>query len=156
MKARDWGAATFTPIGFVEHAVPDDAVRFQRRHLVASIYILPQWAPALEGIEAFSHLFVLFWLHRMKGTPGELRIHPRGRSDLPRVGLFATRTPRRPNPIGLAVVELLERQGAKLVVQGLDAYNGTPVLDLKPYDPWDRVENPRVPAWWKRLASASP
>ena len=155
MTARDRDRAIFSPIGFVEHAVPDDAVRFERRHLVASIHIFPEWGPALEGIEGFSHLFVIFWLHRVHGTPEALRIHPRGRPDLPRVGLFATRTPRRPNPIGLAVVELLERQDTTLVVQGLDAYNGTPVLDLKPYDPWDRVENPRVPAWWKRLDSSS-
>jgi tRNA (Thr-GGU) A37 N-methylase len=67
------------------------------------------------------------------------------------VGLFATRTALRPNPVGLAVVELLKRRENVLVVKGLDAFDGTAVLDLKPYDSWDSVMNIRVPEWRKKL-----
>jgi tRNA-Thr(GGU) m(6)t(6)A37 methyltransferase TsaA len=80
-----------------------------------------------------------------------LKVHPRGRMDLPLVGLFATRTPLRPNPVGLALVELLKRRENVLVVQGLDAFDGTPVLDLKPYDNWDAVVNIRIPEWRRKL-----
>ena len=70
---------------------------------------------------------------------------------MPILGVFATRTPHRPNPIGLTVVKLVERQNNILTVQGLDALDGTPILDLKPYDYWDRAKNILVPEWWKRL-----
>jgi len=79
---------------------------------------------------------------------GKLKIHPRGRIDLEKVGVFATRTRSRPNRIGLAVVKLLERRGNSLKVQALDALDGTPVLDIKPYDPIDAQKNIRVPKWW--------
>lgn len=145
--------AQFRPIGIIHHDVPDDAVRIKRRDLIARIHIFPEWEEALEGIEDFSHLFVLFWLHRVNTSDIPVKVHPRGIRSLPLVGLFATRTPRRPNPIGLAVTELIERKGAVLSVKGLDAYDGTPVLDLKPYDPWDRVEHPKVPQWWETIAA---
>jgi tRNA (Thr-GGU) A37 N-methylase len=67
------------------------------------------------------------------------------------MGAFAVRTNLRPNPIGLTVVELLKVEGNVLEVRGLDAFDGTPVLDIKPYDPWDVVKQVRVPAWWRRL-----
>ncbi len=143
---------TLRPVGYVETAVPDELIRLRRRDLVANIVVAPELTPALDGIEAYSHLFVIFWMHRVDPRAGiELKVHPRGRTDLPEVGLFATRTPRRPNPIGLAVVELLGRRENVLTVRGLDAFNETPVLDIKPYDPYDRVEAVRVPDWWFRL-----
>ena len=76
------------------------------------------------------------------------KTHPRGREDLPLVGVLATRGKARPNPIGLTVVELVERRGNVLKVKGLDAYNGSPILDIKPYDYYDIKEGIRVPAWW--------
>jgi tRNA (Thr-GGU) A37 N-methylase len=78
-------------------------------------------------------------------------VHPRGRLDLPLTGIFAVRTMLRPNPIGLTVVELVKVTGNVLTIKGLDAFDGTPILDLKPMDPWDSVENLRVPEWWKKL-----
>jgi len=110
-----------------------------------------QWAPALEGIEGFSHLYVLFWLHGIHGEI-KLHVHPEDRQDLPEVGIFATRTPRRPNPIGLEVVELVSREGSVLTVRGLDALNGSPVLDVKPYLPrGDAVPGARTPEWLRKL-----
>ncbi len=138
----------FHPIGHVEHTVADEEVPRRRHELVCDVVLSPELAPALDGIEDYSHLFVLFWMHRLAGEPCRLRVHPRGREELPLTGVLATRSPHRPNPIGLAVCELLERQGNRLTVRRLDAYNGTPVLDIKPYDFYDRVEQPRVPEWW--------
>lgn len=129
--------------------------------VVSDIIFLPEHAARLEGIEGFSHIQVLFYLHL---TPPEerarQRFRPRDNPDLPMVGAFATRSQRRPNPIGLSTVRLLRRRGRALVVQGLDALDGTPVLDIKPYTP--RYERPegevRVPEWaaWQPDASQSP
>ena len=80
-----------------------------------------------------------------------LKVHPRGRIDLPFVGVFATRTNLRPNPIGLTLVELVKVESNVLIVRGLDAFNGTPVLDIKPYDYWDMAKNAKVPTWWIKL-----
>jgi len=70
---------------------------------------------------------------------------------MPLIGVFATRTNLRYNPIGLTVCELVEVDGNVLTVRGLDAYDGTPVLDVKPLDSWDCPENIRLPDWWKKL-----
>ncbi|MPN59153.1 hypothetical protein SDC9_206873 [bioreactor metagenome] len=83
-------------------------------------------------------------------------MHPRGRKDLPLVGLFATRSPARPNPIGISVVRLIKVDKNLLTVRGLDAIDGTPVLDVKPYLPQnDRIENPVIPEWAQVLARES-
>lgn len=103
-----------------------------------TIEVLPEFAAGLQDVEGFSHLFVLWAFHRSKsyelvGTPPS--------DDRPH-GVFATRSPRRPNPLGLTVVELLGREGARLRVRGVDMLDGTPVLDLKPYlssVPADRI-----------------
>jgi len=137
-------------IGYVRRASKQENVK--DRNLVSEITIRKGLTKALEGIEEFSHVFVLFYMHQVSAKDKKaLKVHPRGRMDLPLVGLFATRTPLRPNPVGLAVVELLKRRENVLVVQGLDAFDGTPVLDLKPYDSWDSVVNVRVPEWRKKL-----
>lgn len=119
----------------------------------ADIVLHQRWARALDGLEGFSHLVVLFWLDRAR-PPARLRIHPRGLADLPEVGLLATRTPHRPNPIGMTVVRLLSRRGAVLRVEGLDAWEGTPVLDLKPYTRKDAVGKSRMPGWVRALDRA--
>lgn len=103
---------------------------FGARHDAAGVLnILPEFAPGLLDIEGFSHLFVLWCFDRSVGfdlvgkPPIETRPH----------GVFATRSPRRPNPIGLSVVELLRHDGGALHVRGVDMLDGTPILDLKPY-----------------------
>ena len=122
--------------------------------VISELIIDPKYEEALEGVEDYSHLFILFWLSRMltreKGRG--LKIHPKSRLDLPLVGFFSTRTQYRPNPIGLTLVKLLKREKNILEVRGLDAINGTPVLDVKPISP--RTEFPRrtrVPGWYYRL-----
>jgi tRNA-Thr(GGU) m(6)t(6)A37 methyltransferase TsaA len=95
---------------------------------------------------------VLFWLHEVTSEERKtLKVHPRSREDLPLLGVFATRTKFRPNPIGLALVELLKVEGNVLTVRGLDAFNETPVLDLKPFDFWDMAKDVKVPRWWTKL-----
>ena len=80
-----------------------------------------------------------------------MKVRPRGRSDMPLLGIFATRTPHRPNPIGLTRVKLLNVERNVVTVQGLDAFNGTPVLDIKPFDNWDTTEDFKVADWWMKL-----
>ena len=91
--------------------------------------ILPEYEAGLTDIEGLSHLFVIWEFDRAQGfelvgtPPCDNRSH----------GVFATRSPRRPNPIGLTVVELLRREGGDLHVRGVDMLDGTPILDIKPY-----------------------
>lgn len=93
------------------------------------IEILPQFEPGLADIEGFSHIIVLWVFDRIEGF--ELLASPP--SDNRSHGVFATRSPRRPNPIGLSIVELLRREGPRLHVRGVDMLDGTPILDIKPY-----------------------
>ena len=91
--------------------------------------ILPEFEAGLKDVEGFSHLFVLWVFDRVDGF--ELVGMPP--TDQQPHGVFATRSPRRPNPIGLTVVELLRRDGGVLHVRGVDMLDGTPILDIKPY-----------------------
>ena len=138
------------PIGFVRTAAHGDKVRDKTR--IAQVVIRKELTQALEGIEDFSHLFVLFWLHQVSDHERSmLKVHPRGREDLPLLGVFATRTKLRPNPVGLSLVELVKVEKNVLTVRGLDAFDGTPVLDIKPFDPWDTAKDAKVPRWWTKL-----
>ena len=138
------------PIGIVRTEATSNQVR-DRSHL-SEILIDCQLTQALEGITGFSHMFVLFWLHEItSGKRKTLKVHPRGRSDMPLLGVFATRTMLRPNPIGLTLVELVKVESNVLTVRGLDAFDGTPVLDIKPFDAWDTTKPVRLPKWWNRL-----
>jgi tRNA (adenine37-N6)-methyltransferase len=114
-----------------------------------------RWAAGLDGLEEFSHLVVLFYLDRMPrrrtaGTPRKPEDHP----DTPEVGFFATRTPKRPNPIGIACPRLIRREGNRLVVAGIDAWDGTPILDVKGYYLRDELRpDATAPDWLLRLWS---
>jgi tRNA-Thr(GGU) m(6)t(6)A37 methyltransferase TsaA len=119
---------------------------------LSEISLNSELTPALEGITEFSHIFVLFWLSEISADQRKMmKVHPRGRRDLPLLGVFATRTNLRPNPIGLTLVELVKVEGNVLTVRGLDAFDGTPVLDLKPFDFWDIAKDAKVPEWWLKL-----
>ena len=138
------------PVGFVRRLDAGENVR--DLSLACKIVLDKRLKKALDGITGFSHLFVVFWMHRVRETDRHmLKVHPRGRKDMRLLGVYASRTAYRPNPIGLTVVKLLHRHGHVLTVQGLDALEGTPVLDIKPYDAWDSVRNAKVPRWWLRL-----
>jgi tRNA (adenine37-N6)-methyltransferase len=98
---------------------------------VSTIEVFGEYATGLQDIEGFSHIVVIYWFHRSQGY--ELLVKPPGEDSLR--GLFATRSPRRPCPLGLTVVQLLARDENRLEVKGLDAMDGSPVLDIKPYLP---------------------
>jgi tRNA-Thr(GGU) m(6)t(6)A37 methyltransferase TsaA len=117
-----------------------------------TILVRKRWAQALAGIEGFSHLIVLFWLSQAHKPV--MKIHPKGIRGIPRIGYLATRTPHRANPIGMTVVRLIRRRANRLWVEGLDAWDATPVLDLKPYTKKDAVRRFRMPAWVKLLDKA--
>nr|WP_246495921.1 tRNA (N6-threonylcarbamoyladenosine(37)-N6)-methyltransferase TrmO [Methanocalculus chunghsingensis] len=120
------------PIGIVRSAykVQADAPRQGRLEPVESIIeIYPDYEAGLEGISAYSHLLILSWFDR--GSRDTLSVE-RPEWGAPR-GVFATRSPNRPNPIGLSLVDLLSIDSRVLRVRGLDALDGTPVLDIKPY-----------------------
>ena len=142
------------PIGHVKTSAVGDEVK--DKTLISQIVLSDELVEGLAGISGYSHLFVLFYLHQITDEQRKtLRVHPRGRQDLPLTGVFAVRTMLRPNPIGLTLVELVKVDGKVLTVKGLDAYDETPVLDIKPYDFWDMAENAKVPNWWKKLNEQS-
>ena len=139
------------PIGCVERKFSDE--NDKNRNLISKIIINKDLTNALDGIKDFSHIYIIFWLDKVKDTsylhfPGKLQ-------DGPPLGIFATRAPIHPNPIGLTLVELIKRKENVLWVKGLDAYDGTPVIDIKPYPDWEHgetiiVDNYRVPNWIKK------
>lgn len=124
---------SFTPVAFVR--TPYDATAQVPRGCGAEhvalgvIEVLPELEPGLGDIEGFSHLFVIWVFDRSPGV----ELHGIAPTDDRPHGVFATRSPKRPNPIGLTVVELLRREGTTLHVRGVDMLDGTPVLDIKPY-----------------------
>jgi len=124
---------TSRPIGFVRspykstHEVPRGLGA--KHEAEGTLDILPEFATGLDDIEGFSHLFVLWEFDRSDGF--QLTAKPPA-DDMPH-GVFATRSPLRPNPIGLTVVKLHRRQGSVLQVRGVDMLDGTPILDIKPY-----------------------
>jgi tRNA-Thr(GGU) m(6)t(6)A37 methyltransferase TsaA len=137
-------------IGYVE--TDANEMEIKDKDKVSKIILREDLTKALEGIKDFSHLFVIFWMHEISTKERKItKVHPRGRSDMPLLGVFATRSPDRPNPIGLTLVELLKIEKNILTVRGLDALNGTPILDIKPFDSWDVVKNASVPDWWRKL-----
>ncbi len=119
------------PIGIVKTMAMGKKVR--KKDAVSKIVLRNDLKESLTGIDEFSHLFVIFWMHEISVEERRtVKTYPRGRIDLPLLGVFATRTPHRPNPIGMTLVELLKVDGNVLTVRNLDAFDGTPVLDIKP------------------------
>lgn len=134
-----------TSIGFVERSSSDEYEK--DRSLVSKIVFKDEFAKGLDGIEGWSHVYVIFWMDKISDKE-KLLVHPGGK----KVGIFATRAPIHPNPIGLTLVELVKREQNVLWVRGLDALNGTPVLDIKPYPDWEGghwivVTDFRAPEW---------
>lgn len=110
-----------------------------------------QWEKGLSGLEGFSHLIGLFWMDRAHEP--DLLIRPKSRLKFPPIGFLATRTAHRANPLGLTVLKLLKRKGNVLWVKGLDVWDGTPVLDLKPYTKREEAKGFKIPDWVKKLDS---
>src|SRR5271167_4515279 len=124
---------TMKPIGFVRSAYTETKQIPKgpgtKHEAEGRLEIAPEFEPGLQDVEGFSHLFVIWVFSRAEGY--ELLGTP-PTDDRPH-GVFATRSPRRPNPIGLTIVELRRREGIELHVRGVDMLDGTPILDIKPY-----------------------
>jgi tRNA (adenine37-N6)-methyltransferase len=143
------GDVTLRPIGVVRNKVkepmPDGWADVESR-----IIIRPELEPMLLNLGEYSHVIVVFWPHKV---PDEVRgskpqLHPRDDEKYPLMGILATRSQIRPNPVLTTPVRLLEVKGAILRVRGLDAIHGTPVLDVKPYLPHhDAIADAKVPGW---------
>ncbi|UCC51437.1 MAG: tRNA (N6-threonylcarbamoyladenosine(37)-N6)-methyltransferase TrmO [Anaerolineaceae bacterium] len=148
MKHRDLKKIAMSPIGFVSRTSQQENER--DRNLIVKIVLKEALTAALDGIEAWSHLYVVFWLDRIGRKEKPVLLHPHSG-----LGIFATRAPIHPNPIGLTLVELVEREKNVLWVRGLDAYDETPVLDIKPYPDWEQsllvVTDFRIPEWLRSI-----
>lgn len=148
------------PIGIVHNAMREAHRSTPWEQIESEILIDARWHAALEGLAEFSHIWVVYFLDRAHPAAA-LRVYPMRRADLPCIGVLATRSPARPNPIGICPVELLSLRENVLRVRGLDALDGTPVLDLKPYlERSDAITGTRVGAWvrqyWTELDKYEP
>ena len=144
------------PIARVENDIGEMGRR-DWHDVVSRIVFYPGFEDALDGIEEFSHIVVIYWMHRSAvWEHSRSRIHPQGRPELPLVGILVTRSPVRPNPLGMTVTRLLERSGNTLKVSGLDALDGTPVVDIKPYLPGDLADKAVMPDWVHKLHHCRP
>jgi len=121
---------------------------------VAELVIEKEYEPCLDGIEGFSHIVVLYWAHKTDTQKAKMakKVHPAGKKEYPPVGIFATRSPARPNPICSTTVKLLGRKQNVLKVKGLDALDGSPIIDIKFHHPsYDAPPNVEWPDWMNKL-----
>lgn len=138
-------------IGRVRSPVKE-AVDTDWGQVVSEVILEPEYAPGLQGLEGFSHALVLTHLHLAEWSPEKhLLRHPQEREDMPLTGIFAQRARHRPNRIGVTAVELLGVSGDTLRVRALDAVDGTPVIDVKPYVPLYDRRDASIPDWMTRL-----
>ncbi len=149
----------FKPIGIIRTEASVEEVKSSYEGVKGYVEVFKDYTDGLRGLAGFSHLILLTYLHETTEDQRHvLVVRPRrlvklgfSLEELPKVGVFATDSPHRPNPIGLHIVKLESMDGNKLFVSGLDAFNGTPVLDIKPYTASRRIENPEYPEWYLGL-----
>lgn len=140
-----------TPIGVVRNEA-EERKGVSWGDDISSSVLDEQYAPGLEGLDGFSHAIILFYLDQAKfDREKHLQRRPRNRDDMPLAGIFAQRGKDRPNRIGITSVKIVSVSEGSLVVKGLDAVDGTPVLDIKPYYPAYDKRDASVPAWVDRL-----
>ncbi|NLI81358.1 MAG: tRNA (N6-threonylcarbamoyladenosine(37)-N6)-methyltransferase TrmO [Deltaproteobacteria bacterium] len=120
------------PIGIIRSPIADRAnapKQGSERGLEGDLVVDSQYADALLGLAPGQKILILYWLHLSRRDC--LQVHPRGDLSRPLRGVFATRSPDRPNPIGVELVEILKIEGTTITVRGLDAVDGTPLIDIK-------------------------
>lgn len=149
------------PVGVVRTSFSDDEVKKSEDGVSGVVEVFEEFEEGLEGIDGFSHIILITYLHKVTEEQRKvLKVRHRRLvkyglklEELPEVGVFCTDSPHRPVPIGLTIVKLLKREGRFLHVENLDLFDGTPVLDIKPYTP-DRAVNQeelRLPEWFMKL-----
>ncbi len=143
---------TLKIIGHVESSVKEQTDE-QWGQVESRVVLHPDYHAGLRGIEQFSHALIVTYLHEARFEPARHLVRrPRGLDSMPEVGIFAQRAKDRPNPLGITAVSIVGVEPGVLVVRGLDAIEGTPVIDVKPYYPaYDRVMSASVPEWVDRL-----
>ncbi len=136
-------------IGFVKNQEKDHFGDWDK--IVTDLVINEEYKDALQGLEDYSHLIVIYWMHDVKTC--DIRHVPQGKvGKVPEVGIFACRCPQRPNPIGISTAKILGIKNNIITVKGLDAIRDTQILDIKPYTPqYDSIANARVPDWVNKL-----
>ena len=149
----------FEPIGYVKTEATEEEIRRSEKGVKGKIVVYDEFKPALQGIEGYSHIIVLAYLDRLRPFEvGALKVRPRRltkyglkEEELPEVGVFAVDSPTRPNPISLSIVKLISVNENLLEVENLDLFDGTPVLDIKPYSYERIILNFKVPNWLAEL-----
>ncbi|SLM31892.1 conserved hypothetical protein [Desulfamplus magnetovallimortis] len=168
----DFPEITLRAVGFVKSEIKEPVLRADNngitleeklkkvkiendkiKTMISEIVIEPDFAELLDDIDDYSHILVLFWAHKVPEASRKLtKVHPMGLKDIPRKGIFATCSPARPNPVLVTAVKLIERKGNILKIQGFEAIDGTPVIDIKPYvEGYHRVESPTRPEWMENI-----
>jgi tRNA-Thr(GGU) m(6)t(6)A37 methyltransferase TsaA len=130
--------------------------RIEFREDTSIVNIFPEYEELLDGIEAFSHILVLFWPHKLDTKSRRVRkVHPRRIKSIPKQGVFATRSPARPNPVLITEVQLVKREGPKLWIKGFDGLDESPVIDIKPVTRrHEYKEGFKVPDWMELVRAA--
>ncbi len=147
------------PIGFVRVIQNEEQVRGDHSQVISEIDIQDKFKDGLRGLEGFSHVIVLSYFDRLRDfEKGVLIVRPRRLTrygvpleELPEVGVFSLDSPNRPNPVAISIVELLKVNPSSITVKGLDAFDGTPVIDIKPYTPDRAICDVRLPEWYSSL-----
>lgn len=144
------GKIEMTPIGVVKRELPGEDIL--DRKLVSKIVLKKKLGNGLNGIDEFSHVFIIYWLDKISDSQKRLVVSAGSPEPVHMVGIFATRMPIRPNPIGLSLVELVKHEKNTVWVRGLDALDNTPVLDIKPYPECVKgqliaVDKFKIPSW---------
>jgi len=148
------------PIGFVRVNFSDEEIKKSVKGVSGVIEVLEEYSEGLDGVEGFSHIIVIAYLHKVRDDQRKvLKVRPRkwaklgvDISDIPRIGVFCTDSPHRPNPIALTIVKLIKREKNRLFVDGLDLFDGTPVIDIKGYTESRIIKNLKEPEWHKKLS----
>lgn len=142
---------TFKPIGMIHSPFIEKGktpIQASRSQAAGRVEVYPEFAEGLKDIEALSHIYLFYVFHESQGY--ELQVKPF--LDDREHGIFSTRYPYRPNPIGFSIVRLLSREENVLTVEGVDVLDGTPLLDIKPYVP-DFDHRANVHAGWYETRS---
>jgi tRNA-Thr(GGU) m(6)t(6)A37 methyltransferase TsaA len=147
------------PVGVVHTNASDIQIKEENREVEAVVEVFSEFEEALQGLDGYSHLFIVSYLHKLRPDQiGPLKVRPKRATrrgfkleELPTLGVFALDSPTRPNPIGLTLVRLLKRSNRKLFVAGIDLFDGTPVIDIKPYQSDYQVSEYTVPEWYLKL-----
>ena len=147
------------PIGIVHNRFDENDIKNSVVGVEGTIEVLNEFSEGLDCIEGFSHLIIVAFLDRI-GMEERKALRIRFRrlmkygmklEEIPEVGVFCSDSPHRPVPIAITIVELLKRDNRFLLIKGLDLLDGTPILDIKPYTPYRRVDKLKLPEWYEKL-----